>query len=295
MYSCPFREEQTASFKVDYSRNLWHDFGTGEGGSIVDLVMRMEQCSAYQAACKLEQFDNSMSILQATNQSVKPYSNQSADQTLHQLYNQPTTPMPPARVITDIRRIEHPKLVAYVKQRGLDPHLADCYLREIHYRQGENSYFSIGFRNNEGGYELSSPSGFKSAVSPKSITTVRGEVSYSGISVCSVFEGFWDFLSYLMLHKTERPKDDIAVLNSVANVGKAMTFISSHTHVFTYLDNDEAGRKATAFIQANLDSNQDLFNRSEVYTDYKDLNDYLCGKVIKQQEKIVKKPRMKLR
>jgi hypothetical protein len=198
-------------------------------------------------------------------------------------------------VITDIRRIEHPKLVAYVKQRGIDPHLADCYLREIHYRQGENSYFSIGFRNNEGGYELSSPSGFKSAISPKSITTMHGEVSYSGISVCSVFEGFWDFLSYLMMHKQERPKYDVVVLNSVANIRKAMPFISSHTDVYTYLDNDEAGRKTTETIRTSLQTGQRLYDRSEVYTGYKDLNDSLRGKMIRPQEQTVKKPRMKFR
>lgn len=26
MYKSPFRDEHTPSFKVDYNRNLWHDF-----------------------------------------------------------------------------------------------------------------------------------------------------------------------------------------------------------------------------------------------------------------------------
>ena len=42
MYLSPLRKERTASFSVSYDKNLWHDFGTGEGGSINDLVARME-------------------------------------------------------------------------------------------------------------------------------------------------------------------------------------------------------------------------------------------------------------
>ncbi|GHT62331.1 hypothetical protein AGMMS50239_15360 [Bacteroidia bacterium] len=60
-----------------------------------------------------------------------------------------------------------------------------------------------------------------------------------------VFEGFWDFLSYLTIQKIEKSKHDIAVLNSVANVEKAMNFLKAHREIYTYLDNDDAGRKAT--------------------------------------------------
>lgn len=42
MYLSLLREERTPSFSVSYDKNLWHDFGTGEGGSIIDLVPRME-------------------------------------------------------------------------------------------------------------------------------------------------------------------------------------------------------------------------------------------------------------
>lgn len=49
LYKSPFRNEKTPSFKVDYNTNLWHDFGSGEGGSIIDLVMKMHKCSFIQA------------------------------------------------------------------------------------------------------------------------------------------------------------------------------------------------------------------------------------------------------
>ena len=55
MYHSPFRQDDTPSFKVDYGVNLWCDFGTGEGGSLIDLVMKQYGCNAYGAICRLEQ------------------------------------------------------------------------------------------------------------------------------------------------------------------------------------------------------------------------------------------------
>lgn len=54
MYLSPLREECTLSFHVDYHKNLWHDFGTGKGGSIIDLVMEQRNCSFREAAAYLE-------------------------------------------------------------------------------------------------------------------------------------------------------------------------------------------------------------------------------------------------
>ena len=35
--------------KVDYNQNLWYDFALDEGGSFIDLVMRLHNCSLIQA------------------------------------------------------------------------------------------------------------------------------------------------------------------------------------------------------------------------------------------------------
>ena len=58
MYRSPLREDNTPSFKVDYNANLWCDYGTGEGGTLIDLVMKQHQCNAYGAICRLEQGDS---------------------------------------------------------------------------------------------------------------------------------------------------------------------------------------------------------------------------------------------
>ena len=38
MYHSPFREDSNASMKVDYDKNLWIDYGSNEGGTLIDLA-----------------------------------------------------------------------------------------------------------------------------------------------------------------------------------------------------------------------------------------------------------------
>jgi hypothetical protein len=163
--------------------------------------------------------------------------------------------------------------------------LANRYCKEIHYQNQSGRFFSVGFQNDKGGYELSSPPDFKGCISPKEITTFR-----NGSNICLAFEGFWDFLSYLTLQKVEKSKHDVAVLNSVANVQKAMDFLKLHKEIYTYLDNDDAGRRATEYTKSNCVS---VNNRSERYAGYKDLNDYLCQKPMVKPE--VKKKKLGLK
>ena len=44
MYYSPFREEASPSFHIDLSTNRWFDFGTSEGGGVVELVCRLCAC-----------------------------------------------------------------------------------------------------------------------------------------------------------------------------------------------------------------------------------------------------------
>ena len=51
MYHSPFRQDDTPSLKVDYGVNLWCDFGTGEGGSLIDLVMKQHREKYFRKEC----------------------------------------------------------------------------------------------------------------------------------------------------------------------------------------------------------------------------------------------------
>ena len=263
LYYSPYREDNKASFKVDYNKNVWIDYGTGEGGSIIDLVMKMDNCSFHEAANKLERNPENVHL------------GSNADSTFSFHRDNP------AMTIQNIIPITHPKLITWVQERGIDLTLANLYCREIHYQNQSGQFFSIGFRNDKGGYELNSPPNFKSCFPPKEITSFR-----NGKESCLVFEGFWDFLSYLTLQKIEKTRHNVAVLNSVANVQKAMDFLKSHKEVYTYLDNDDAGRKATELIQS---IHTTVYNRSTNYTEYKDLNDYLRGKKQALKPEVIKK------
>ncbi len=55
LYHSPLRKDSTPSMKVDYDKNLWIDYGAGEGGTLIDLVMRMDRCDAGEAMRRLEQ------------------------------------------------------------------------------------------------------------------------------------------------------------------------------------------------------------------------------------------------
>jgi hypothetical protein len=270
MYHCPFRNDNNASFKVDYNKNAWYDFGINEGGTMIDLAMKMENCSFHEAVSKLEKKcaidPDSFSF------HGKPVSGEVKSDA-------------PVITIQNIIPITHPQLVSWVQERKIDLGLVNRYCREIHYQNQSGQFFSIGFKNDKGVYELISPPSFKGCISPKYITTIR-----NNSDTCLVFEGFWDFLSYLTIQKIEKSKYDISVLNSVANIQKAMDFLKMHKAVYTYLDNDEAGRKATELIQSK---NSTVYNRSTKYTGYKDLNDYLRQKPMVKPE--IKKKKLGLR
>lgn len=45
------RDEKTASCYWYKQTNRWHDFGTDEGGDVIDLVMKLHSCTFYEA-CK---------------------------------------------------------------------------------------------------------------------------------------------------------------------------------------------------------------------------------------------------
>ncbi|KAA6305007.1 DNA primase, partial [termite gut metagenome] len=187
----------------DYHLNLWRDFGSGEGGSIIDLVMRMENCSFHEAASKLEKrYANAGAGIETDTFSF--HRNNIKDSI-------PNSGSESTLFVLEILPITHPALIDFVRERKIDRELADLYCREIHYRINGRNYFGVGFRNDKGGYELSSPSGFKGCIPSKDITTVRNERN-----ACLVFEGFWDFLSYLTLQNMKQTKHDAVILNSVA-------------------------------------------------------------------------------
>ncbi len=84
--------------------------------------------------------------------------------------------------------------------------------------------------------------------------------------------------TYFTMKNIQNSNVNTVILNSVSNLRKAIDFIKSHAKVYTYLDNDEAGKKATQQInRLSCTHNYIHIDKSTEYTKYKDLNEYLCN------------------
>ena len=92
---------------------------------------------------------------------------------------------------------------------------------------------------------------------------------------------FMDYLSFLTLRLENCPKypelerQDYMVLNSVANVSKALYPLGSYERIHCFFDNDRAGMEALQ--QIRMEYGRDLYIRdaSQTYSGCKDLNEYL--------------------
>lgn len=252
MYLSPLREECTPSMKVDYNKNLWIDYGLQVGGSVIDMVMRLESCTFREAVAKIEI-------------RLGEYSPPVAE------YAQKPTSISVVKeqgiTIVKCKPLGHHALIKYLQGRCVDIGIATRHCSEVYYRIGEKQYFAIGFANDSTGYELRNRY-FKGSTS-KDITTIHTEND-----VCLLFEGFMDYLSYLTLEGVDRCSENVIVLNSTSNLSVAIPFLSKCREIHSYLDNDKTGERA---FESLLKLPIPVIRKSDLYSDHKDMNEYLCS------------------
>lgn len=87
-----------------------------------------------------------------------------------------------------------------------------------------------------------------------------------------------DYLSLLTLQAKQADVSAV-VLNSITNLEKAIPFLSKHKLINAFLDNDDAGKQAFEKLQKR---NLPVMDISKRYAEFKDVNDYLCGKKLSQ-------------
>lgn len=275
MYRSPFREDNNASLKVDYNKNLWIDFGSNDGGTMIDLIMRINNYSLNEAMQELNLYNNTSvnlhdnTTVQQQSQSFSFHGNNSNKNI-------------PAITIQKVLPITHQALINYLSERKISLDIAKQYCSEIHYSVNGKSFFAIGFPNDGKGWILRSEP-FKGCTSME-VTTYNGANSTNGPKEsCLVFEGFTDLLSYLTLKNTNIFKEDVIVLNSLSNLPKAIDRLKGYKEIRTYLDNDNPGKKAILTIKQTHPA---VIDQSAKYADYKDLNEYLISvRQIQQKEK----------
>ena len=266
MYLSPYRNEQHPSFKVDYRKNLWRDFGASEGGSVIDLVMKMRNCSDIEAIKLLEE---------------------KADLPLIVKTAFPSEPELVERMkLIRVEQFLPPHLENYLLQKRAIPiELAKRYLSTVYYMVNNREYHAFGFRNDKGGFELRNAH-FKGCFPPKTITTFDRDTT-----TCNLFEGFMDFLSYLTLYPMKEktlPTESAVVLNGIGNLGKAIPFLSKHTQIYAYMDNDEGGKEALQKLER---LKLPVTDCSKMYANHKDLNEFLKQMKRQKSTQIIPKSR----
>lgn len=247
-YSAPYRTERTPSFKVDTNKNVWFDFGIGKGGDIFDLAGEFIGSKDFllRAAFIAKSGTSPLPVME------HPQIRAEKEPVFEDIW---------------VRPLQDAKLLGYLKERGINAHVAKPNCEEVRYRVHGKRYYAIGFRNEAGGLELRNRF-FKGCIPPKDISLKR-----NGSDVCAVFEGFMDYLSAMQLGTIA---SNWLVLNSVSNVEKAMKVLGVYRRIECYLDNDDAGRRTLERLRA--DFGEKVIDCSSLYDDHKDLNEFLLSK-----------------
>ncbi|PWT74947.1 MAG: DNA primase [Bacteroidetes bacterium] len=251
-YCSPLRDEKTASFKVNRARNIWFDFGEGKGGDLIDFGTRYFKCSVNELLEKLSQ---------------TPMSH-------HFSFHQPSIageknqPDAGKILILEQRPLTNPSLLLYLQKRCIPLGIAQQFCREIDFEMYGKKSTAIGFRNDKGGFELRNEN-FKGSNSPKA-STFYDKASPE----VTVFEGFFDFLSFNALHKNDLKAltKNFLVLNSLSFFHQVKDLMDKHQRVNLYLDRDKQGMKCTR--QALQWDERKYKDFSKSFREGQDLNDW---------------------
>ena len=248
-YLAPYRNERTPSFRVNVAKQLWYDFGLGKGGDIFTLAGELAQSGDFMEQAKF--------IADAANMVVDRLETPTC---------QPKPTEPAFEGVEAVPLLRSP-LTDYLEERGIPYGIASRYCCRLNYGVRGKRYFAVGFPNVSGGYEIRSRV-FKGCIPPKDVSLIKTEEVPK--EICNVFEGFMDFLSAVTLGIA---MGDCLVLNSVANVEKALKYLYDYGRIDCYLDRDEAGRRTLETLKERYGGR--VCDRSALYDGCKDLNEYV--------------------
>ncbi|WP_162055467.1 toprim domain-containing protein [Pontibacter pamirensis] len=264
-YVSPIRPaEYSPSFKVSTKLNRWYDHGTGEGGKVFDLALRLHPTGTIQETIKslfsqffLSQANDVPGLKQGERHPAKVSQNRAH------------APEPGITVL-DVQELgQSSHLTCYLRKRGIRLSTAKPYCKEVKFVIEGREYQAIGFGNRSGGYELRS-AWFKGSSSPKDITFVD-----NGSGTVCLLEGFMDFLSLLELKSQHPDKSNFLVLNSASLTDRSLGLLRQHQGVYFFLDRDQAGRRVAESLQC---SGVEGIDCSAFYNGHKDVNEYLAAR-----------------
>lgn len=246
---CPFHKDTKPSFRVNLEKRAFHCFGCQAKGNVLDFVAAMEQVPLREAAFKLQEWFGLERSPPASPATSPPAPAPSP----------PTTPASPA---------VNPPLKFTL--RGIDPN--HPYLVERGVSRGLAEYFGLGFFPGKGSMQ-------GRVVIP--IHNGAGElVAYAGRSIDNTEpryklpEGFHKSHVLFNLHRVRWDPNGRRVIivegffgcvrlieagfvNTVALMGTSLSehqerLLEPFSEIVLMLDDDEAGRKATAELLPRL-------------------------------------------
>ena len=267
MYHSPLRPDRNASFSVSTRKNLWMDFGTSQGGNVIDLAIALKgYCTFSEAVTWLEEqarwFHKDILYEDFSRYDDAHMSRLSGHSGISNMR---------------VEELTSPRLLEYLESRGIPASIGPRYCKEAHYTVRDREYYGVVFLNILGGMEIRSRS-FKGCHGVKAPSVVSVEKT-KRTSCCCVFEGFMDFLSYMVLEEKGVPDIvqsfpyDCIILNSTSIIQRAIPFIGVYHIAYCYLDNDFAGKQALDTLDLLMPGR--IFEMSTRFSPYNDLNDYL--------------------
>jgi hypothetical protein len=265
-YRSPFRNENTASFKLSPDRMAWYDHGEGVGGNIIDLAFRLNGQEVVSEALQfIEKTIGSGYSIPIIRQEL------------------PRVPVEPVYTVTSVNEFQVYKgrvfspAAAYLSSRGIEPNVMCPYLRNIsffHKDYPNRALHGFGIQNNNGGFEIRQQSRgawLKSSVGHKGFTHFpadRPEAPWF------TFEGMPDFGTFLSLDKPEKGTYHYLILNSTAMTDQAIEYLKQQSAgtLIQCPQKGDAGeiskQKLFDFVNENGWSGGDIEYRYEGYGDY---------------------------
>lgn len=348
MYQAPYRKDNQASLKISHNENLWIDYGEGTGGTLIDLVLKINPTKNVSEAIKdisetinsffsfhqqeylarnnsygeesrfgswnalnlkhdskdisqnpksriadrekiiydictdniyhlpsnrcadtIQNIKDNMATFNICGYSTEYISDKTATHIMDIYKKQKSADISGAINIQKLQELgQNPIITAYLNQRCIEITTAKPYCKEIYYSVNQKRYFGLAHRNNKG-WSIRNKY-WKGC-------TAQGYSYYNyQQSTLLMFEGIFDFLSYLELKTETKLYPDILILNSLVNLKSSLPILDQYQNIKLYLDHDEAGRRATYFIQKQYPNAHDASN---FYSSHKDLNEYHLTKV----------------
>lgn len=244
-------EHNKPHLAVDTKTNLFRDLvDPTRKGSVIDFVMMVNGCSFPDAVRMLD--DQQIPTVHVDTETIIRDAGK-------------------AIILKTIRDFRMSGLLDYAHERGISTSTLNRYCRELFYNfegSDKRDCFAIGFKTDSDSWVIRSKA-VKMNIGCQDITTLR---FHQDKDTWFVFEGFFDFLSYVE-YMGAVPVANVIVLNSVSNLEKAYKRFSGDSRLYWLGDNDIAGDNAFNALQTIYGGR--VKDGRAKFKGCKDLNEYL--------------------